>query len=87
MTAEELIRYFNEAYGIKPWPRTYGVDPTTYANVCQYVFDKIQTATRKEGIIFIELAVGPNRGIMLKNVEIVIEGRPIEPRTAKGDLD
>lgn len=76
MTANDLIRKFNR-YGLNKWPKTSAVDHVTYANVCQFIFEsKIRN---HEEIAFqgnatdIVISVGPNNGIMFKNVELILK--------------
>ena len=74
MTATELIRHLNEAYGIsKPFPDHLEVDAETYANVCQHVFDSHHyAAVDKTGKKSIEIQIGNNNGILVKGVELIL---------------
>lgn len=74
MTAEELITHFNRVYGMSnPWPTTYEVDPITYAHCCQKIFDHIKPTKDVMGGTLIQL--GPNKGLMFKNVELILQRR------------
>lgn len=78
MTAEELIEHFNKVYDLNPWPKIYNVDHITYANCCQYVFNNAQLVD-DGGIEEVRyniywLAIGPNNGLMFKNVELILRG-------------
>lgn len=75
---EELIQYFNIAYGIEhEWPKTFEVSPELYGRCCQAVFDV--AFDRQEGDYFgdfklIRIAVGTKGvGLMFKNVELRIK--------------
>lgn len=72
---EELISYFNTAFGMNAWPKQFIVSPLLYANVCQatfkYLVDK-GAVIEHEGIDVISIAIGPNGGIMFKNVELIM---------------
>ena len=70
MTADELAHLFNTEFGLHDqWPRSYKVDGDTYANVCQRIFEyAIKTGPYREITIFI----GPNNGIIFKNVELIL---------------
>ena len=69
MTTEELRHKFNTEFEMGEWPKTYGVDHETYANVCQFVFNKKLEA---ESGPWIPIAVGVNGGILFKNVELIL---------------
>jgi hypothetical protein len=73
MTFNELRRKFNNEFALGEWPTTYELDAKTYANVCQYIFDnKGETSFIEIGKDkLIEIAIGPNNGIMFKNVELI----------------
>lgn len=73
MTAEQLIEKFNNDFGINPWPKTYGVDKETYAECCQYVFDDL---LERDGGPLITLSIGPNGGLLLKGIELIMK-KPI----------
>jgi hypothetical protein len=67
--AEELIQYFNNAYGIeREWPKTFEVSAELYGRCCQTIFDR---ENDKELAIKL-IKLGPNRGLMFKNVELII---------------
>jgi hypothetical protein len=74
MTSQDLVKELNEKYGIdKHWPKKYLVDTDTYANCCNAVFSwalERQTIMRAGDTQFISVAIGPNGGIMFKNVEL-----------------
>lgn len=68
MTVNELRAKFNE-FELYDWPKVYYVDHETYANVCQYIFQKLGELT----FPYIQVALGANNGIMFKNVELILE--------------
>ena len=68
MTSNELRFMFNNLYGMNEWPSKYTVDHETYANVCQECFN--QQREIKFGIA--KIALGINRGIMFKGVELIL---------------
>ena len=74
---DELIQYFNNAYGPgKEWPKQFEVSPLLYANVCQATFNYLvekEAVISHEGINLISIAIGPNNGIMFKNVELIMK--------------
>lgn len=77
MTADELRLYFNDilSRGGDPdglprsLPSIYEVDHETYANVCQYIFDKKADEVNQH---IIHIALGLNKGIMFKGVELIL---------------
>ena len=73
MTAEELIEKFNSSFGMREWPKAFLVDMETYGNCCQFVFNRLNEATDYLGQSFYYLALGPNKGLMFKNVELIIK--------------
>lgn len=74
MTAEQLRNHFNREFENKEWPTTYEVSPFTYADVCDYIFKNIDSMMANDGnVFFIELAIGPNNGIIFKNVELILQ--------------
>lgn len=73
MTPNELRNYFNNTYGMnESWPKQFKVDADTYAQVCQEIFNLVVDHHGP----FIEIALGPNNGIMFKNVELILEILP-----------
>lgn len=78
MTAAELRRLFNNEFGLGSWPKTYEVDHETYANVCQAFFswaiknENDELVWIEDGKVLIKVALGPNFGIMFKNVELIL---------------
>jgi len=70
MTTEALVKIFNTEFGMSAWPESYEVDYETYANVCVSVI-KERTRYAINGRIVI--SIGPNEGIMLKNVELILK--------------
>lgn len=74
MTPNELRNYFNTKYGMnEPWPDKFKVDADTYAQVCQEIFNHVVDGIDRP---FITIAIGPNNGIMFKNVELILEILP-----------
>jgi len=79
MTAEELNQIFNNKYGLeKEWPKIYPVDAETYGNICQAFFTWAIESENEEIVwkdgnsTLIRLALGPNNGLMFKNVELIL---------------
>lgn len=83
MTANELRRKLDDEFGRKKWPVTYDVDPVTYANCCQAVFEfqfdqeelywDVHTLDENSTAKVLSIAVGKqNKGLMFKNVELVL---------------
>jgi len=73
LTIVELKKLFNESNEL---PKTYEVDAETYANVCQSIFNNLWEFTEywsERGIRRIDLSLGPNKGIMFKNVELILK--------------
>src|SRR5437660_10928446 len=71
MTVEEL-RFKINGMSLKELPETMKVDAETYGNVCQYLFKNSQ-AIQMNGVLFVDLAVGKNRGVMFKGIELLLE--------------
>lgn len=69
MTTNELRRWFNDVYGLQPWPETFNVTAETYGNVCYEIFQHWMTG--RDTIAPIKL--GPHGGIMFKGVELIVE--------------
>lgn len=76
MTANELKKYFNNTYNTldKEWPKTFEVDAETYANCCQEIFNTKQKI-RLNGILWMEVSVGDNNGLMFKNIELIYRSK------------
>lgn len=73
MTAQELRAKFNDTFGLNAWPKTYNVDAETYANVCQLVFTNCPVRYQwDEDTEAITISIGPHKGIMFKNVELLL---------------
>ena len=70
MTADELSSNLNSIYGLKEWPRTFTVDHETYANCCQFVFNRITPVIG--GLPWHSVALGPHRGLMFKDIELLL---------------
>ena len=73
MTAEELHKFFNDRFQMGQWPRSLEVDAATYGNVCQFIFEHQATRMISHNEEFSEviISLGPNRGLMFKNVELI----------------
>lgn len=74
MTADELRHKFNTEFGLNPWPKTYEVDAATYGYVCQDVINNLESIGAR--MIFEDkccVSIGPNNGILFKNVELIIK--------------
>lgn len=70
MTSKELSKTLcNEYDKNKAWPRTYQVDHDTYANVCQEWFNRRACPGLPS---FIQIALGPNGGIVFHSVELIL---------------
>jgi hypothetical protein len=83
VTANELRAHFNQTFGVSPWPLTFEVDAATYGHACQAVFASLMKAAEEAdrttvlqtyGPSFdkIGVAIGPNGGILFKNVELLL---------------
>ncbi|HYV52397.1 MAG TPA: hypothetical protein VE971_03800 [Candidatus Eisenbacteria bacterium] len=77
MTAEELRSHFNNTFALGKWPDTFEVDSETYGNVCQSFFnwavDNQDHWTDWDNKTLIHVALGPNNGIMFKDVELILK--------------
>ncbi len=79
MTANELKKKFDDEFGLNPRPGQFKVDHETYANVCQSYFNwiiknKVLVWEEQDGSNkLIHVALGPNNGIMFKNIELILE--------------
>lgn len=74
MTVEELTKFFNDTWGLTRWPPNWEVDAETYANVCQEVFNRASKYLQVlDDNYIINVVVGPNHGIMFKNVELILK--------------
>ncbi len=75
MTTQELRKYFNDTFGLEDWPKSFEVDKQTYANCCQEIFnwhvEHGNMAIDTRGYQFIRITLGPNNGILFKNVELI----------------
>jgi hypothetical protein len=73
MTTDELTGFLNKTFGAeKDWPKLLAVREDTYGCVCQTVFEKLAFKYRQNpGQKSIEVRLGPNNGIMFKNVELI----------------
>ncbi len=83
-SANDLKIYLNTEFGItKEWPKQFHVNSGTYADCCQAIFNHI--INKSQNIIgaafkdnkleyyVIELSLGPNNGLMFKNVELILD--------------
>lgn len=68
MTTQELVQHLNTTFAFNPWPKTYTVDADTYANVCHTIFNNSY-------IHPVAVSIGPNGGIMFKNVELILNNK------------
>lgn len=87
LTAQQLREVLNHNFGIEDeWPTALIVDHVTYANVCQSVFEEMiqqdlyvevryRTADGLKGFWLQHTALGPNKGIMFKGIELLLEGK------------
>lgn len=77
MTASELRDWLNKTYGLEPWPAQLEVNHITYANCVQsiinFLWDSENKVLNYYGTHTIAFALGPNKGIMFKNVELIIK--------------
>jgi hypothetical protein len=75
MTTNELGKYFNTTFGLEKWPKTYEVDAETYGNVCDSIIksntENNLTSWMASRIGFLEIAIGINKGILFKGVELI----------------
>lgn len=78
MTADELISTLNRIFGTERWPKTFEVDSDTYGHCCQRIFDSYthsNVVTVRPGIgIYYGIWLGPNKGLMFKNIELILKG-------------
>ena len=72
MIPEQLRQKFNNEFGLSSWPEKYEVDHETYANICQLIFTN-SNKIRLNKILWVDVSVGPNDGIMFKGVELILE--------------
>lgn len=71
MTSTELSNKLCKKYDIhEVWPTTYEVDSVTYANVCQHCFDRYHIKGQPR---MMQLALGPNGGILFHSVELILK--------------
>lgn len=78
MKAEELIKHLNDRYGMKDdWPPFITVDAETYGYCCQAVFDYYISKMIKDRLpherMLLSVTVGPKKGLLFKNVELIME--------------
>lgn len=84
MTTNELREIFN-AFGFNSWPKTYEVDADTYGHIVHDMIihkiknagmftdiDMIENGVPRDGKV-IDFIVGPNNGILYKNVELILK--------------
>lgn len=61
------------------WSKSIDVDHETYANVCQDIFehqfDNSTLTIHTKEFSQLSISVGPNKGIMFKNVELILKSR------------
>jgi hypothetical protein len=92
MTADELALHFNRTFGSGAWPATYVVDFETYGQVAHKLFTRYYDSTEHSEISFgddpnwqlgdtadlvsICLHVGPHKGLLFKNVELLPQAQP-----------
>jgi len=73
-TAIELIKWFNEHFGLGiAWPEKIEVKAELYADCCQMIFDTRKELDRHSQDLYY-IALGKNRGLMFKNVELILKG-------------
>jgi len=70
MTSNELIRHFNNTFGLNKWPDKFEVDAETYGNCCQHVISQTPMI-QLNGIRTIHIAIGSHQGLLFKNVELI----------------
>jgi len=73
MTAQELRSHFNDTFGLGEWPETYEVDHETYANACHFVFKQKLEYDKMYNRFLLSVTVGSNKGLMFKNVELILK--------------
>lgn len=72
MTPTELLHDWHETFGPETkWPNAVVVDQETYAQMCQLVFNQSNILTINN-VRTVTLSVGPHRGLMFKNVELLL---------------
>ena len=76
-TPDELRKHFNKTYGISvQWPKTFEVSAELYGRVCQEIFEhnlNYDFDELTDDTLAIDVVLGPNKGIMFKNVELLIK--------------
>lgn len=77
MTANELIKHFNESFGFNSWPETFEVDAETYAYCCQHIFeaklkhgDTVMYNEDGHELFEVGVFIGINHGLYFKGVEL-----------------
>jgi hypothetical protein len=73
MTVNELRDKINEQLSNHSGYSQMHVDHKTYANVCQFIFDKIAESDNTGSIERISIAIGLNNGIMFKGFELLLD--------------
>lgn len=79
MTGEELAEYLVSTYGIGSYPKTLNVNASTYANACQFMFDKLSSKydlfpSNLAPYYAIPISVGlAGKGLMFKSVELILD--------------
>lgn len=79
MTANELIKKFNDEFRLNPWPKIYEVDAETYGNCIQAIIenkfgigDYYKLGNYELGLYKeFRIQCGPNNGIYFRNVELI----------------
>ena len=75
MTSKELRELLMKGGPEKEPPKSYLVDAETYANACQSIFEwcwknRAILPFKGKGKV-IEVVLGPHKGLMFKNVELI----------------
>lgn len=80
MTAQELITMMNDSWGMNQWPRQIEVNKDTFYNVFEFLLkgkikngDFYRLGNGEIGQYYeIHLQMGVNKGILFKNVELLV---------------
>jgi hypothetical protein len=82
MTTKELTDYFNDIFGLNPWPKSFEVDHETYANVVQDILNHkaklgecYRLGNNKVGqYLEYRIQTKPaHNGILFKDVELILK--------------
>lgn len=75
MKANELRTLFNNKFGMGIWPDKYDIDFETYGHVCDLIIKSDINIIEIDGQSYALIAIGPSKGIMFKNVELIVKNQ------------